>query len=463
MIPRVPPSDVPTERAVLGAVMLRPETIDDLVEILAPSDWYEERHATLWRGLVWMRTHGRPIDVTTLTALLTQHGHLEDVGGVAYISGLLDACPTAANVTAHAEIVRDLARVRAGLRVCIEYQERIYGEERGTADDLLSCMVRDVETAASDRERSRLRSLSDLLPEVVGELQRLHREKIDPGVPTGIAGLDRLLGGLQPGDLYVIAARPSMGKTALAMSIAVEAAARKFPSLVYSIEMESEALVRRLLSMEARVESQRMRVPRLLDSGDWDRITEASRTLASLPVWIDDTSEVKVPQIRARARRLARKHGLRLVMIDYLQIVGEQEGRKGRRDETRERAVAANVAGLKSMAKELDVPVVLLAQLNRDCEKRQDKRPILADGRESGALEQDADTVLMLYREAQYVPDCGHDDVEILVRKNRNGPLGTVVVSYRKEFMRFEEQAQGPAPGGRETRVDGDREGEYWP
>lgn len=448
---RVPPHDEAAEVSVLGSCLLKTEALDEALDILVPEDFYSEVHETLFRGIAWLRSKNRPVDLVTLTALLQQHDRLEQVGGVSYVAGLLDRVPTTANVAAHADVVRNCARLRATIAACIGGIERGYAEVEDV-DEYLSMTVSSVETAAMSREKSRLQPLSALVPATVKDLERLHNEKVDPGVPTGLRPLDNILGGLQDSDLILLAGRPSMGKTALAMTAVVGAASRTFPVLVFSLEMSSPSLVRRLLGMEGRVDSRRIRVPRYLEGDDWGRLIGAGEFLHGLPIYIDDSADVTVVQIRARSRRLVRKHGIRLIVIDYLQIIKEVSKRG--KDRGRERAVAEILAELKAMAKELGVPVLVLCQLNRDCEKRADKRPILSDLRESGAAEQDADTVLMLYREAHYNPECGHNDAEVLVRKNRNGPIGTVVLAYLKELMRYEMRAQGDVPEGRDTRIE---------
>ena len=442
-----PPRNIAAEQSVLGTAITYPDSIDDAVGVLSPGDFYEDCHQVIWRGLVWLRDRGRTVDLMALRHLLDEHGKLDAAGGDTYLSGLLDHGVTAAAMEEHARIVRETAQGRAVLAVL---QSGIHeaGSGAGSPTEHASRLILALEEIAADRERNPVQSIADTLPGVITALQRQARDgRTITGVPTGYPDLDDRTAGLQPGDLVIVAGRPSMGKTAIALNMAEHAAQVGYPVLFFSLEMSADQLDRRVLGARAGVPSHHLRFPRQMTDDDWGRITECMEHVSALPIWIDDSAEITVPEIRARARRVMARQEIAVVVVDYLQIV-----RSATNEQSRERELARMSAGLKAMAKELRVPVVVLSQLNRSCEARQDKRPMMSDLRESGAIEQDADLVLMLYRDAVYKDGADPEAGEVLVRKNRNGPIGTVRLRWRGELTRWENYADGETPTEPEER-----------
>jgi len=430
---RVPPHNKAAEIAVIGAVLLENNVLDDVGDLVY-EDFYDPAHATIWKAIAYLAKKSRRVDLISLADLLRMHEKLDEVGGLEYLSGILDQVPTTVNVESNARLIKHKAMIRAGIGICLSYQAKGYKADDGP--EYLSRLASEAERAVSIRDQGHVQSLAETLPETRREIARQHEAKVEiTGVATGFPALDRRTGGLQPSDLIIIAGRPSMGKTALALDILLNCAQREGAGLLFSAEMSKRQQDRRLLSKKSGVPLHKLRTPKWLDGDDIGKLVDAERSLVELPIYVDDSAELTVSDIRARARRLARKVDLKIVVIDYLQILVPTT--KG---DSRDRQLAEMTRALKALAKELEVPVVLLSQLNRSCDNRPDKRPIIADLRESGAIEQDSDVVMFLYREAAYDPDAG-DEAEVIARKNRNGPPGTDFLRFRKALARFEEPA----------------------
>ncbi len=447
---RIPPHSNEAELSVLGGILLQNSALDVVAEILRPTDFYSEAHEIVYEAILQLRESSRPVDLIHLAETLKDRGQLDQVGGVSYLSGLLDHVPTAANIESHARLVSEKAAVRSCISAAIGILERGYSDY-GEAETYLDQAEQSVFEATRKRSQSRLVHILPALKATFDEINRLAQAKTDiTGLPTGFPELDRLTTGLQPSDLVVVAGRPSMGKTAFAMNIATNAVRISGKGvLIFSLEMSIDQLMRRILSSEAGVPASRMRVPRLLTDKDLFDLIEAADHFHKAPVYLDDSAELNVLEIRSRSRRLRAqlqkdRKDLGLVIIDYLQIMrAVRSMRPGRGDTTREREIAEITRSLKALAKELGVPVMCLSQLNRGPEARQDKRPVLADLRESGAIEQDADVIMFLYRESAYTHQADDSTAEVIVGKNRNGPVGTVPLHFHKEFTRFDPMDQG--------------------
>jgi replicative DNA helicase len=447
---RLPPHSLEAEQGVLGCALLAPnDCIGQCVERLksGPEVFYDLRHQTLYELLVGMYDRKDAIDLITLGQKLKDNGQLDGVGGLAYLSQLMDAVPSAANLSFYLDIVREKFVLRRILATCTEVLGRVHGHE-GTVDSLLDEVERDILKISEDREEIGNRSMKELVRSAVDMIQEYHQRKGGlTGLPTGFADFDKMTSGLQPADMVVIAARPSMGKTSLAMNIAEHVAVEVGqPVAVFSLEMTSESLVMRMLTSLARVNGRMIR-DGFLSEGDFRRLTAAASKLSRAPIHIDDTPGLSILQLRARARRMWQQHGIKLIVIDYLQLLHSTSKKAA---DSRQQEVAELSNGVKALAKELKVPVIVLCQLNRDLEKDKDRKPKLSDLRESGAIEQDADLVGLLYKPAQEDEDPKRDETEarddgmaatpvnLLIAKQRNGPTGDVCLTFLKGITRYE-------------------------
>ncbi len=445
---RVPPHNLEAEQAVLGGILLDKEAISRVLEIISSdgSDFYSNVHAELFRGMVSLFEKNIPVDIVTLTDLFKDSDLLDPVGGLPYIVSIADATPTAANIAYYARIVKEKSLLRKLINAATEIVTRGY-ETGETVDDFIDDAERIILQVAQDRARKSYYALKDIIKDTFETVERLYEKKSHiTGVPTGYKDLDGLTAGFQPSDLIIIAGRPSMGKTAFALNIAENAAIdADAPVAIFSLEMSKEQLTQRMLASRARVDLHRLRNGRLTKE-DWSSLTIAVGTLYEAPIYIDDTPAQTSLELRAKARRWKNELGLKLIIVDYLQLMRG----KGRAD-SREQEISEISRSLKALAKELDIPVVALSQLSRRTEQREGNRPQLADLRESGAIEQDADVVMFVYRESVYKPcDCPKDlctcgsrrGAEILVRKQRNGPTGDIKLTFLHEYARFEDQTQ---------------------
>jgi replicative DNA helicase len=440
---RTPPQDVAAEQSVLGGMLLSKDAIADVVEILRPGDFYRPAHAAVFDAILDLYGRGEPADPVTVTAALTNAGMINRVGGMSYLHDLVHTVPTAANAAYYARIVAE----RAVLRRLVEAGTRIvqlgYGAANGVgrevADvvDLAQQVVYDV---TERRVSEDFQPLRDVLQPTLDEIESIgSRGGEMTGVPTGFADLDALLHGLHPGQLIVVAGRPGLGKSAASLDFARHASVRHgLASAIFSLEMSKVEIVMRLLSAEARIPLHVLRSGQLSDD-DWTKLARRMGEISEAPLFIDDTPNMTLMEIRAKARRLRQRHDLRLLVVDYLQLMTSP-----RRVESRQQEVSDLSRGLKLLAKEIDCPVIAVAQLNRGPEQRTDKRPQLSDLRESGAIEQDSDIVILLHRDDYYdkeSPRAGEAD--FIVAKHRNGPTDTVTVAAQLHFSRFVDMAIG--------------------
>ena len=438
---RVPPQNLEAEQSVLGAILLENEAINQALEVLSSEDFYRESHREIFRAMAELSDRSQPVDAITLTDLLKGRGRLEAVGGPAYIAELAAGVPTAANIAHYARIVREKAVLRSLASIATEIASSAY-DGPVSVDEFLDEAEHRVFEISERRIRASFHSMRDLTRDSLKLIERLYeRREMVTGVPTGFIDLDRITAGFQPSDLIVIAGRPSMGKTALALNVAAYAALEADPHVgvaFFSLEMSREQLVLRMLCSEARVDSAKTRAGYLADR-DFQRLAEAAVRLSEAPIFVDDSSDITPITLKAKCRRLARDSStnLGLIIVDYLQLM-----RASRPGESREKEIAEISRALKALAKELKVPVIALSQLNRQVESRPDRRPLLADLRESGAIEQDADVIAFIYRDEMYHRDSKEPGVaEVIVAKQRNGPTDTAKLTYLTQFTRFENYA----------------------
>ena len=437
---RLPPHNLQAEESLLGAMLLSRDAIVAAVEVqLAPDDFYKPSHGHIFEAITSLYSQGEPADPVTVSEELSRAGLLEAMGGPAVLISLQAETPAISNAGRYAHIVQEHALLRRLIAVAGEIAEIGYSrpDDVGAAVDQAESMVFDV---AQHRVADTMAPLRDLLEAHLDLIEALYeRGEAVTGVPTGFVDLDNQLSGLQPANLVIVGGRPGTGKTAFSLGIAAHASLEsRLPVLVFSMEMSHRELTQRLLCSEARVDSARMRNGRLLES-DWPKISHAVGRLAEAPLYIDDNPHLSVMEIRAKARRMKSRHGLGLVIVDYLQLMGGRASAENRQVEVSEIS-----RGLKILARELEVPVVALSQLSRSLETRADKRPVLADLRESGSLEQDADVVIFIYRDEVYnreSPDRG--TAEIIVAKHRNGPTGVTNLAFIDRYTRFANMAKG--------------------
>jgi replicative DNA helicase len=440
---RVPPHNLEAETSVLGAILLSEKALDPvLIDVrLAPEDFYWERHREIFRAMVRLkdRIEPGPIDTTTVAAELAAQGVLEQAGGREYVQLLPSYVPVAANAAQYARIVKGHALERRLLDVTREIQERVY-DPHGEARDLVEEAEAKLFQVAHDGAGSEVRALGDVLYEEVDRLERLSRESIAlTGTPSGFRDVDELTGGFQPGNLVVLAARPSMGKSALVINMAENAALDHGRGVaLFSLEMAEAELAQRFIASRAKLNGDDLRKGRVKPE-TWPKVVRATQELASAPLYVDDSSDLGILDLRAKARRLHSKRPLGLVIVDYLQLMRHEGGR----DASRVEQVGQFSRGLKILARELGVPVIAVSQLSRAVESRPDKRPLLSDLRESGQIEQDADLVMMIYRDEYY-----HDDSErpgeadVIIAKHRNGPVGSVSLAFMSRYPKFADLAR---------------------
>ena len=431
---RVPPHNQEAEQSVIGAIFLEPQALITASEILIPDDFYRSAHQKIFQTMLRLSDQGKAIDVITVTEELSSHNELEDVGGISYITEIANAVPTAANVGYYAQIVSEKAVLRRLIRVATKIVEDGYTRE-DEVDALLSEAESRVMEVASRKNAGDFKHVKDVLVETYANVEHLQNRKGDiTGIPTGFRDLDRLTAGFQRGDLIIVAARPSVGKTAFALNVAQAVGTQTEENVaIFSLEMGAEQLVMRMLCAEGNIDAQVLRTG-ALNSEDWRKLTMATGTLSRAGIYIDDSAGVRVSEIRAKCRRLKQEHGLGMILIDYLQLI-QGSGIAG---QNRQQEVSEISRSLKALARELEVPVIALSQLSRGVEQRQDKRPMMSDLRESGSIEQDADIVAFLYREDYYDKETEDaNTIEIIVAKQRNGPTDTVKLAFKKEFNKF--------------------------
>ena len=448
-IDRLPPHSIEAERGVLGCVLLSPsDCLGVCIEKFksGPELFYDLRHRHIYELLVEMYDHREAIDLLTVQQRLKDRNQLEAVGGLAYLSGLPDAVPSAANLSYYADIIREKHLLRRMIQTCTEVVGQVY-EYEGEVDALLDEVERDVLRISEERVEEQTTTIKELVKNAISTIEHFHqRQGMLTGLATGFPDLDKMTSGLHGGEMIVIAARPSMGKTSLAMNIAEHVALEeRLPVGVFSLEMTAESLVLRMLCSRSRVNLRNIRVGFLAER-DFPKLTGSAGKLAGAPLFIDDTAGMSILQLRAKARRMTQQYGIKLFVIDYLQLLHSTS----RRAENRQQEIADISNGIKALAKELKVPMIVLSQLNRELEKDKNRKPRLSDLRESGAIEQDADLVALLYK-----PSSGDDDdsdktgleqdavpVNLLIAKQRNGPTGDVALTFLKAYTRFESAAK---------------------
>jgi len=438
---RIPPQNTEAEQAILGAVLLNKDALILVSEIISPEDFYRTSHQKIFRSMLDLSESGQPVDLITLTSDLQTKKLLEEIGGVSYLTDLANAVPTAANVEYYAKIVEEKAVLRRLIRAATEIASTSYIENEDVQDILGDAEKRILEISQKKYSDGFI-PIKDVLMETIDRIEFLQQNKGEiTGTPSGFNDLDKMTSGFQKSDLIIIAARPSVGKTAFALNVAQNVAARaNQPVAIFSLEMSASQLVQRMVSAEGNLDAHKLRTGQMEDE-DWQKLTMAMTTLSEAPVYIDDSPAITVYDIRAKLRRLKIEKGLGLVVIDYLQLI---HGR-GKSD-NRQQEISEISRQLKRIARELEVPVIALSQLSRAVEQRQDKRPMLSDIRESGSIEQDADIVAFLYRDDYYNPETEKQNIiEIIIAKQRNGPVGKVELVFLKNYNKFVNYAQNQA------------------
>lgn len=431
---RIPPQNIEAEQAVLGAIFLEPSSITVASEILEPEDFYRNAHEKIFYYMLKLNDSGEAVDLITVTEQLQAAKQLEDIGGVSYLSELAASVPTAANIDYYAKIVAEKSLLRRLIKTATSIAQDGYARE-DEVDELLTEAEKKIMEVSQRNNSGTFQDIKDVLVKTYDQIEVLHNRKGDiTGIPTGFAELDRMTAGFQKNDLIIVAARPSVGKTAFALNIAQNVATKTSENVaIFSLEMGAEQLVMRMLCAEGNIDAQRLRTGSLTDD-DWRKLTMAMGSLSRAGIYIDDTPGIRINEIRAKCRRLKQEHGLGMILIDYLQLIqGSANSRENRQQEVSEIS-----RSLKGLARELQVPVIALSQLSRGVEQRQDKRPMMSDIRESGSIEQDADIVAFLYRDDYYDKESESKNIiEIIIAKQRNGPVGTVQLAFVKEYNKF--------------------------
>ena len=435
---RLPPQDVHAEQSVIGGMLLSKDAIADCVEGLKGTDFYRPAHELIYDAILDLYSRGEPADAITVSDELTKRGDLVRVGGQAYLHQLVSSVPTAANAGYYAEIVAERAVLRRLVDAGTKIVQMGYGQGGGDVADIVNAAQAEIYAVADKRGGEDYAVLGDVLEATVDEIEHASgRSGEMTGVPTGFTDFDNLTNGLHPGQMIVVAARPAVGKSTWGLDIARSAAIKhKMTTVLFSLEMSRTEITMRLLSAEASIQLQNMRKGTMRDE-DWTRLARTMAEVSDAPLFIDDSPNMNLMEIRAKCRRLKQQHNLRLVIIDYLQLMSS-----GKRVESRQQEVSEFSRALKLLAKELEVPVIAISQLNRGSEQRQDKRPQMSDLRESGSIEQDADMVILLHRESMYERESPREgEADLIVAKHRNGPTDTITVAFQGHYSRFTNMA----------------------
>ena len=428
---RTPPQDLIAEQGVLGGMLLSKDAIADVVEIIRERDFYRPAHELIYDAIVDLYGRGEPVDPVTVSAELTKRGDIARAGGAPYLHTLISSVPTAANAGYYAKIVRERAILRRLVEAGTKIVQLGYSTE-GEVDDAVDQAQAEVYSVTERRANEDYVQLSTLLPAALDEIEKISQGVMGEGVKTGFKELDSLTNGLHPGNMIVLAARPAVGKSTLGLDIARHASIHKGDtSVIFSLEMSRSEITMRMLSAEARVALNNIRAGTLNDE-EWARLARRMGEISDAPLFIDDSPNLSLMEIRAKARRLKQRHDLKLIVIDYLQLMTS-----GKRVENRQQEVSEFSRQLKLLAKELNVPIIAISQLNRSPEQRSDKKPLLSDLRESGSIEQDADVVILLHRDDLYDNQNRSGEADLIVAKHRNGPTRTITVSAQLHFARF--------------------------
>ncbi|WP_347548224.1 replicative DNA helicase [Pseudalkalibacillus hwajinpoensis] len=430
---RTPPQNIEAEQAVIGAVFLEIDALTTATELLQPEDFYRAAHQKIFSVMIELSEKGEPVDLVTVTSELQDRKLLEEIGGVSYLSDLANSVPTAANVEYYSKIVEEKSILRRLIRAATDIASDGYAKEN-EIENLLSEAEKSIMEVSQRKNTGAFISIKDVLVTAYDNIELLQNSTGDiTGIPTGFSELDRMTAGFQRNDLIIVAARPSVGKTAFALNIAQNVATKTDENVaIFSLEMGAEQLVMRMLCAEGNIDAQRLRTGGLTGD-DWQKLTMAMGSLSNAGIYIDDTPGIRVGDIRAKCRRLKQEKGLGMILIDYMQLI-----RGDGSIENRQQEVSEISRSLKGIARELEVPLISLSQLSRGVESRQDKRPMMSDIRESGSIEQDADIVAFLYRDDYYDKESENKNIiEIIIAKQRNGPVGTVELAFVKEYNKF--------------------------
>jgi replicative DNA helicase len=434
---KLPPQSIEAEMSILGGILVDNEAINRVLEVLTPDDMYRETHRKILRAMIELSERGEPCDLITMTTILKKKGELEEVGGGAYLATLVDYVPMAANIAFYCKIVKEKCLTRKLISAATDIVSKGF-EDKVDTEELLDAAQKVIFEISENKIRPAYYQVCDILKDTIKNIEILYEKKeMVTGVPTGYTDLDRLTAGFHAGDLVIIAGRPAMGKTTFALNVAQYAAIeadKVSPAAIFSLEMPKEQLVERLLCSVARVDLSRLKTGHLVEN-DWPKLTKAAGQLHDAKIFIDDTPSISIMELRSKARRLKAEHDIGLIVIDYLQLM-----RAGANPESRQQEISEISRSLKALAKELGIPVIALSQLNRGLEQRADKRPMMSDLRESGAIEQDADIIMFVYRGEVYEKE--NEDLkgkaEVIIGKHRSGPTGTVDLAFRGEYTRFE-------------------------
>ena len=442
LIKRVLPHSIEAEQSVVGSMLLEKEAIVVAAEMLRPDDFYQHQYGIMFETITELYNEGKPTDLVTLQDALKMKDAPPEISGIDFLRDLLNVVPTSANIRYYAEIVAEKALLRRMIKVTEEIADSCYaGREK--VEDLMEQTEKKIFDLVQKRNTGDYVPIRDVVINVVNKIEQASKSKSTvTGIPTGFIDLDYRTSGMQPSDLVLLAARPSMGKTAFVLNLAENFAVKQnYTTAIFSLEMSKEQLVNRMLSMESRVDSQTLRTGSLSDN-DWDQVVESSGIIANSRLIIDDTPGISIGELRSKCRRYKLEHDLKVVIIDYLQLMS---GSGGKNSDNRQQEISEISRSLKALARELNVPVIALSQLSRACESRQDHRPMLSDLRESGAIEQDADVVMFIYRDEYYNKDTEAKNIaEIIIAKQRNGPIGTVELVWLPEYTKFGNKEHSP-------------------
>ncbi|MBO6291814.1 MAG: replicative DNA helicase [Selenomonas sp.] len=432
---RMPPQNIEAEKAVLGAMLIKKDAIIEVQEILRPEDFYREAHKVAYEAMLKLTDSEEAVDIVTLTEELRKEEQLERVGGVRFVTDIANTVPTAANISYHAKIVKEKAELRRLIDAATAIAAAAY-EDTDEVANIMDEAEKRILAVAAGQSNDGFEPMKAILLRTFDRINDLYESKGNiTGISTGFKDLDHITSGLQPSDLVLVAARPSMGKTAFTLNMASYIGLHNLGTVAFfSLEMSKEQLMQRMLCSEGGIDAQRLRTGQLEDE-EWTRLVETANRLNSAPIYIDDTAGITVMEMRSKARRLKAEHGLSVIFIDYLQLM---QGRASKNSDNRQQEISEISRSLKALARELSVPVIALSQLSRSVENRQVKRPMLSDLRESGSLEQDADIVMFLYREDYYDKDTEAKNItEVIIAKHRNGPVDTIKLFFQKEFTKF--------------------------
>ncbi len=444
MLDRIPPQNIEAEQAVLGAMLIEREAISKVAEFLRPEDCYREAHRLIYNAMLELFNKNDAVDMVTVIEFLRKGDKLEAAGGISYITSLTNSVPTAANVLYHAKIVEEKALLRQLISAATNIASMGYEGSEEVAG-ILDTAEKTILAVSSRKSGKDFTPIKSIIFDAFNKIEQLYASKGSiTGLSTGFKDLDRLTSGLQPSDLILIAARPSMGKTAFVLNIAQHIGIKEKKAVAFfSLEMSKEQLVQRMLCAESTIDSQRLRIGEL-EANDWTKLVSGADRLSAAPIFIDDTSGITVMEMRSKARRLKIEFDLQLIIIDYLQLM-QGSSKSGKGSENRQQEISEISRSLKGLAREIGVPVIALSQLSRSVESRQVKKPMLSDLRESGSLEQDADIVAFLYRDDYYNPDSEQKNItEVIIAKHRNGPVDTVQLFFHKQFTKFSDLSKLP-------------------